>query len=122
MYALKWSDIDLDSGLIKVTKQWTNKDGITATKTGDNRVVPISPDLHQFLIELKRKEAPKMIMSCPIGRNGQMGSKLRSSEIFAGLLGLLRIGSIPNSIRFLTRLFSAAEKHRVPPSTVMNQI
>lgn len=56
MYALLWSDIDFERSLISVTKQWTKKDGITQTKSGDNRVVPISQDLRSFLIELKKTQ------------------------------------------------------------------
>jgi len=52
MYALRWSDIDLDTGLISITKQWTSKDGLHATKANRNRVVPINPDLRRFLTEL----------------------------------------------------------------------
>lgn len=57
MYALKWSDIDFESGIISVNKQWTSKDGITAPKNRENRVVPISDDLKDFLLEL-RAEPP----------------------------------------------------------------
>jgi integrase len=53
MYALQWSDIDFERRLISVNKQWTKKDGTTQTKTGDNRLVPISNDLLSFLMELK---------------------------------------------------------------------
>lgn len=53
MYALLWSDVDFETGLIKVTKQWTNKDGVTSTKTGESRVVPMSDELVVFLKELK---------------------------------------------------------------------
>ena len=45
LYALRWTDVDLETGLISVTKQWTSKDGIHETKTNRNRVVPISPEL-----------------------------------------------------------------------------
>lgn len=54
MYALLWSDIDFERGLISVTKQWTKKDGTTTTKSRENRVVPISSDLSNFLMELKK--------------------------------------------------------------------
>ena len=54
MYALLWSDIDFERGLISVTKQWTKKDGTTPTKSRENRVVPISNDLSCFLMELKK--------------------------------------------------------------------
>ncbi len=35
MYALKWTDVDFDAGIISVNKQWTNKDGFHELKTGD---------------------------------------------------------------------------------------
>ena len=57
LYALRWTDIDLQRGLISITKQWTSKDGIHQTKSNCNRVVPISPELKKLLIELK-KEGP----------------------------------------------------------------
>lgn len=52
MYALKWTDIDLDAGIISVNKQWTNKDGFHELKTGDWRVVPVSSDLKKLLNQL----------------------------------------------------------------------
>jgi len=54
MYALRWSDIDLETGLISVTKQWTSKDGLHHTKSNRNRVVPISAELRGLLSELKK--------------------------------------------------------------------
>lgn len=53
MYSLVWSDIDLETNLIYVTRQWTSKDGLHPTKSGRNRIVPISPELRHFLVELK---------------------------------------------------------------------
>lgn len=58
MYALKWTDIDFDAGIISVNKQWTNKDGFHELKTGDWRVVPMSSDLKSLLNELKFKKDP----------------------------------------------------------------
>lgn len=53
LYGLRWSDIDLVSGIITVKGQWTNKDGYHPTKSNRNRIVPISEDLKTILIELK---------------------------------------------------------------------
>ena len=53
LYALQWPDIDLESRIIRVTKQWTNKNGIGPTKTQRSRVVPVSDDLLTFLQALK---------------------------------------------------------------------
>ena len=54
IYTLRWSDIDFETGLISVTKQWTSKDGLHPTKGNRNRVVPISPELKELLLELKQ--------------------------------------------------------------------
>ena len=53
LYALCWKDIDFPRNIISVTKQWTSKDGLHETKTNKNRIVPISQDLKQLLLELK---------------------------------------------------------------------
>ncbi|MDB5038085.1 MAG: hypothetical protein JWQ35_1613 [Bacteriovoracaceae bacterium] len=55
MYALRWSDIDFETEMISVSKQWTSKDGLHPTKSGRNRLVPVSPDLKKFLAEMKLK-------------------------------------------------------------------
>ena len=54
IYAIRHSDIDLESGLIHVNKQFTSKDGIHETKGNCNRVIPICKELRSFLIELIR--------------------------------------------------------------------
>jgi integrase len=59
MYALRWSDIDLEAGVISITKQWTSKDGIKPPKSRRNRVVDISSELRSFLLELKAQGGHK---------------------------------------------------------------
>ena len=53
LYSLRWSDVDLSSKLISISRQWTSKDGLHETKSNRNRVVPICPELNKILIELK---------------------------------------------------------------------
>ncbi len=55
LYALRWSDIDLDAGIISVGRSWNSKNGFTSTKNQKTRSVPISEDLLQFLKEFKLK-------------------------------------------------------------------
>lgn len=62
LYALLWTDVDFNSGLISVTKSFSKRamvmernrfpDGIKGTKTESWRHIPISPDLRAFLVEL----------------------------------------------------------------------
>jgi integrase len=49
LYALTWSDVDLENKIIHVSRSWSSKNGYTSTKNQKSRVVPISPDLLQFL-------------------------------------------------------------------------
>lgn len=53
MFALKWTDIDLETGLISINKQWTNKDGIREPKWGSSRTVPLGSELKSYLLEFK---------------------------------------------------------------------
>lgn len=62
MYAVKWNDVDFDAGIISVNKQWTSKDGFHELKTGDWRVVPISDDLKDLLIELKANAQSEFVL------------------------------------------------------------
>lgn len=62
MYALKWTDINSEAGIISVNKQWTNKDGFHELKTGDWRVVPISKDLASLLVELRSIETGEFVL------------------------------------------------------------
>jgi integrase len=55
LFALEWSDIDLNGRTIRVNKQWTNKTGFGSPKARRNRTVPVSDDLAIFLKELKLK-------------------------------------------------------------------
>ena len=49
IYALRVSDVDLEAGIIHVTKQFTSKDGLHETKTNLSRVVPIADELKPLL-------------------------------------------------------------------------
>ena len=49
IYALKVSDVDLDSGIIHVNRQFTSKDGLHETKTNLSRVVSIADELRPLL-------------------------------------------------------------------------
>ena len=49
IYALRVSDVDLDAGIIHVSKQFTSKDGLHETKTNLSRVVPIADELKPLL-------------------------------------------------------------------------
>lgn len=55
LYALRWSDVDFESGFISINKSWSKMNGEGPTKTAKNRVCPISSTCRTFLFELKLK-------------------------------------------------------------------
>ena len=55
LYALRWSNIDFDAGVIHITNQFTSKDGIHSPKRGKGRPIDLSPSLLSFLKEIKLK-------------------------------------------------------------------
>ncbi|MBT4762927.1 MAG: tyrosine-type recombinase/integrase [Bdellovibrionaceae bacterium] len=55
LYALRWSDIDFEAGVIRVLRQYTSKDGLHPPKRGKTRPIDLSPELKSFLTVLKQK-------------------------------------------------------------------
>ncbi len=53
LYALKWDRINLENNFIVIDSAWNNVDGIKSTKSGDDRILEIAPDLRYLLAELK---------------------------------------------------------------------
>lgn len=54
MFALKWSNIDFDKKIIKISEAYKSRTKKTgSTKTGIERVVPINEELMEILIKLK---------------------------------------------------------------------
>ena len=55
IYALRATDVDLEAGIIRVSKQFTSRDGLHETKTNLSRVVPIANELKPLLKWLMAK-------------------------------------------------------------------
>lgn len=55
LYALKWNKVDMNSGIIYVHENWTNREGFGPTKGRYWRTIPIEGDLKRMLLDLKIK-------------------------------------------------------------------
>lgn len=55
LYALTWDKVNFDTNKILVSSSWNSKDGFKDTKSGDDRIVDIAPNLLIILKELKLK-------------------------------------------------------------------
>lgn len=106
MYALKWSDIDFESNIISVTKQWTNKVGFTSTKTRENRVVPISTDLKEFLLELTNKKKHENEFLLPHLSEWTNGDQAFILKKFCRVIGITEVKFHDLRATFITNLLS----------------
>lgn len=108
MVALKWTDIDFENRLISVTKQWTSKNGLTHTKTKRNRLVPISDEFYQFLIELKlsRGTEETVLPHLVEWQNGEQSKVLRE---FCTAIGITPVRFHDTRSTFITNLLARGE-------------
>jgi integrase len=114
LYALEWSDVDFEAKMISVTKQWTNKCGITPTKTRRNRVVPVSDELLKFLREYRMKrQGNELLPKFPEWENGEQAQVTRE---FCMSIGITPVKFHDLRATFITNLLSRG----VPLGVVMS--
>ncbi|MCM0606570.1 MAG: site-specific integrase [Xanthomonadaceae bacterium] len=109
MFALKWSDVDLEGRKISVSKQWTSKNGIGPTKTHRSRVVPISDDLAGFLRELKLRHGAERESVLPILPEWEGGAQAQVTREFCKMIGITEIKFHDLRATFITSLLSRGE-------------
>ncbi|MFN7903557.1 MAG: tyrosine-type recombinase/integrase [Pseudobdellovibrionaceae bacterium] len=106
MYALKWTDIDLDTCLISVNKQWTSKDGLHELKTGDWRVVPISSDLRILLTEMKVRKHDSENHVLPRLAEWTNGEQAKVLRDFCESIGITSVKFHDLRATFITNMLS----------------
>lgn len=108
LYALKWTDIDLEGKIISVNKQWTNKCGFGPTKTGRNRIVPISVALLHYLkkLKLERGQDEFVLPHLMEWENGMQASVLRD---FCETVGITPVKFHDLRATFITNLLARGE-------------
>ena len=81
LMALQWKDIDLEKGVISVSKSYNNTRRITkSTKAGYWRNVPISDDLKKVILELRKESTTPedlVLERHYAWKHGQAGKVLR---------------------------------------------
>ncbi len=102
MYALKWSDIDLENKRIYITKAWSNKSGLGHTKNQRNRVVPVSDELMKLLREIKAKDKEDFVL--PRIQEWTDGSQADVLRQFCKLIGITSIKFHDLRATFITQL------------------
>lgn len=108
LFALQWSDIDMDSRIIHVSRQWTSKNGIGPTKTQRSRIVPVSDDLLHFLKELKVKNGSEERV-LPKLREWRNGEQARVTREFCDVIGVTQVKFHDLRATFITNLLARGE-------------
>ncbi len=108
LYALKWSDVDLDSKTISVSRSWSSKNGFTCTKNQKTRVVPISEELLGFLKELKISQGKEEFV-LPHLTEWTRGQGARVTKEFCKSLGITDIRFHDLRATFITHLLARGE-------------
>ena len=107
LYALQHSDIDYEGRLISVSKQWTNKNGFTHTKTRRSRMVPISDSLLVFLKKLKIEADPSSPFVLPRLREWENGDQALVLREFCTAIGITPVKFHDLRATFITNMLSA---------------
>jgi len=106
LFALRWTDLDLDAKLISVSRQWTSKNGFTPTKTRKSRVVPISDDLLVFLKERKLAFEAESEFVLPHLQEWAHGEQAKVLKEFCQAFGITPIKFHDLRATFITNLLA----------------
>lgn len=87
LYALTWDKVDLDNRQILVDCSWSNKDGLKSTKSGDDRMVEIAPNLLPILREEKLRSGGvgPVLQRLQEWTDGEQALELRKFQAGVGL-------------------------------------
>lgn len=80
LFALTWDKVNLEDRLITVDRAWNNKDGFKSTKSGDDRVLEIAPNLCLVLKQLRLWGAETgnfVLRRVPCWEKGEQARELR---------------------------------------------
>ncbi len=105
LYALKWTDVDLDNAKISVSKSWSSKNGVTSTKNQKCRIVPISDELLVYLKELKLEYGNQdHVLPHPL--EWTRGGAAKVTKEFCKSIGITEIKFHDLRATFITNLLS----------------
>jgi integrase len=87
LYALTWDKVNFENEQMLVDSSWNNKDGFKSTKSGDDRMVDIAPNLVPLLKELKLASGDTNLVLPRIDK-WDKGEQARELRMFLSGLGL----------------------------------
>jgi integrase len=108
LYALKWTDVDLEGRIISVNKSWSSKNGFTSTKNQKTRVVPVSEQLLGFLKGLRMQRGTEEFV-LPHLTEWSRGDAAEVTGKFCKSLGITPIKFHDLRATFITSLLARGE-------------
>ena len=115
LYSLRWTDIDIVTGKINISKAWTRYNGEGPTKTAKNRIYPISNECRKFLEELKLKYSKDSEFVLPRLWEWDQGDQAKILKSFCEEIGVTPIKFHDLRATFITQMLN----NGVPLSKVM---
>jgi integrase len=114
LYALTWDKVNLEQRILKVDSSWNSKSEFKETKSGDDRIVEIAPELLQMLKESKIQSFGSNFVLPRIDK-WDRGEQARELRMFLLGLGLPRIRFHDLRASWATIMISKG----IPPIKVM---
>lgn len=115
LYSLRWTDVDLVTGKINISKAWTRYNGEGPTKTAKNRICPISSECRRFLEKLKQQHAKDSEYVLPRIWEWDQGEQAKVLKNFCQEIGITPIKFHDLRATFITQMLN----NGVPLSKVM---
>ncbi len=115
LYSLRWTDVDLVTGNINISRAWTRYNGEGPTKTAKYRIYPVSGECRKFLEELKLKFAKNSEFVLPRLWEWSQGQQAKVLISFCGEIGITPVKFHDLRATFITQMLN----NGVPLSKVM---
>lgn len=108
LFALKWTDVDMESRSVHVSKSWSSKNGLKSTKNQKTRVVPMGDELSGFLKKLKLERGQEEFV-LPRLTEWERGSAAKVLKKFCRSIQITEIKFHDLRATFITNLLSQGE-------------
>ncbi len=115
LHSLRWTDVDVVTGKINISKAWTRYNGEGPTKTAKNRVYPISNECRKFLEELRASFTKDSEFVLPRLWEWTQGDQAKVLKSFCEELGITPVRFHDLRATFITQMLN----NGVPLSKVM---
>ncbi len=108
LFALKWTDVDMESRAVHVSRSWNSKNGMKSTKNQKTRIVPMGDELLGFLKKLKLERGQEEFV-LPRLLEWERGEAAKVLKAFCRVIQITEIKFHDLRATFITNLLSQGE-------------